>query len=181
MAVTIPSPTFYGGTIQSGGVAPQNADTPSSLNDPPKKGPTFTKTFLPKGYYLSCGVDNQAFLAPTQFNIKQIEATGKANGLNPIAVNANVGHYGTFDYQRNRDSAGNTTFYSGFTNVSNFDVGVYMESAGYSRAATSAIANGFALFKSSNFGDQLQALFRNLGYDTAAKGQVPACTIEVYY
>ena len=116
-----------------------------------------------------------------RFDIHTIEAAGRTNGLNPIAVNANVGHYGTFDYQRSRDAAGNTTFYSGYTNVSNFDVGVYMQSAGYSRTATSAIANGFALFKSSNFGDLLQALFRNLGYDTAAKGSNPTCTIETYY
>jgi hypothetical protein len=136
---------------------------------------------LPKGYYLSCSVGDQAFLAPTAFNIRSIEAVGKANGLNPIAVNAYVGHYGTFDYQRSRDTAGNTTFYSGFTNVSNFDVGVYMQAAGYSRTASSTIAEGFARLFSSNAGDPLQRLFWNLGYDTASQGKTPACTTEVYY
>jgi RHS repeat-associated protein len=140
----------------------------------------FTKLFLPGGFgtYQGCSVGDNSFYAPLSFDIAKIEAAGQANGLNPFALNANVGQYGTFDFQRSRDSAGNTTFYSGFTNVSNFSVGVYLQSAGYSQWAGSAIANGFALLRSSNFGDPNQALYRNLGFDTAAKGQVPACLIE---
>src|SRR4051794_16265940 len=50
----------------------------------------------------------------------KIEAAAKSGGYSPQAMNAAVGHYGTFDFQRVRDSAGNTTFYSGYTPVSNF-------------------------------------------------------------
>lgn len=131
--------------------------------------------YLPGDLFQICAVGKASFPAPYTFDMTKIEAAGHANGLNPFAINANVGQYGTFDFQRSRDSAGNTTFYSGFTPVSNFSVGVYMQSAGYSLLATSAIANGFALLRSSNFGDPAQALYRNLGYDTAANGQTPFC------
>jgi hypothetical protein len=90
-------------------------------------------------------------------------------------MNSAVGHYGTFDFQRVRDSGGNTTFYSGYTPVSNFSVGAYLYSAGFSKSVGSFIANTFALFKSSNAGDPGQATFRNWGYDTAARGQIPVC------
>lgn len=116
---------------------------------PANNGPTFTKTYPPGDLYHICAVGKTSFPAPFRFDITKIEAAGHANGLNPFAVNANVGQGGTFDFQRSKDSAGNTTFYSGFTPLSNFSVGVYMQSAGYSRLVTSAIANGFALLRSS--------------------------------
>lgn len=144
---------------------------------PPKTG-TFTMAFLPKRPYLSCSVGGQSFYAPRQFNIKTIEAAGRAKPYDLVAANAAVGHYGTFDYQRSVDSAGSTTFYRGFTPVSNFDVGVYMQSAKFPQWATSLIANIFAAAKSSNAGDPAQGSYRNLGYNTAAAGQVPACVVH---
>jgi hypothetical protein len=142
--------------------------------------PRFTKLFLPAGFgtYQSCSVGNNSFYAPLGFDMATIEAAGRANGLNPFALNASVGQNGTFDFQRSLNSSGNTTFYSGFTNVSNFGVGVYEQSAGFPKWMGNALANGYALFRSSNFGDPNQALYRNLGFDTAAKGQVPACVTE---
>lgn len=141
---------------------------------PPKNGITFTKIFLPPNANI-CFDNQNYFYAPPTFDITKIEAAGKAGGWSPQAMNAAVGHYGTFDFQRSRDSAGNTTFYSGYTPVSNFSVGAYLYSAGFSKSVGSFIANTFALFKSSNVGDPAQATYRNLGYDTAARGQVPVC------
>jgi RHS repeat-associated protein len=163
-----------GGT---GGPAPP-ARTPSSvivLQTPAKSGTTFTKTYLPGDLFQICAAGNTTFPAPFKFDITKIEAAGRAGGYSLTAMGASVGHYGTFDFQRSRDNAGNTTFYSGFTPVSNFAVGAYMQSAGFSRSITDLIANTFALLKSSNFGDPAQAQMRNLGYDTAAKKQVPFC------
>ena len=168
----------YGNAIfdYSGGSSSGSTAGPGGASQqPPNSRPTFTKTYLPGDLYQICAVGRTSFPAPFKFDITKIEAAGQANGLNPFAANANVGQYGTFDFQRSRDSSGNTAFYSGFTPVSNFSVGAYMQSAGYSRLLTSAIANGFALLRSSNFGDPAQALYRNLGYDTAAKGQTPFC------
>ena len=164
-----------GGSQQSQAPQPPPRPTPTTVIGPPKSGPTFTKTYLPGDLFQICAVGKTSFPAPYTFDVTKIEAAGHANGLNPFAINANVGQYGTFDFQRSRDSAGNTTFYSGFTPVSNFNVGVYMQSAGYSRLATSAIANGFALLRSSNVGDPAQAQYRNLGYDTVANGKTPFC------
>ena len=144
----------------------------------PAKTGTFTRAFLPKGPYLSCSVGDQSFYAPTQFNIKTIEAAGHAKPYDLVAANAAVGHYGTFDYQRSVDSSGNTTFYKGFTPVSNFDVGAYMQSAKFPQWATSLISNVLAELKSSNAGDPAQGIYRNLGFNTAAAGQVPACVVH---
>jgi hypothetical protein len=127
---------------------------------PPKNG--FTKVFLPPDANV-CFDNQNYFYAPPTFNINKIEAAGKAGGWSPQAMNAAVGHYGTFDFQRTRDSAGNTTFYSGYTPVSNFAVGTYLYSAGFSKSVGSFIANTFALFKSSNTGDSAQATYPKFG------------------
>jgi len=175
------NPEFYQSSASppqssSGGAGQPSKPTASTpVAGPAKTGPTFTKTYLPGDLFQICAVGKTSFPAPYTFDITKIEAAGHINGLNPFAVNANVGQGGTFDFQRSKDSAGNVTFYSGFTPVSNFNVGTYMQSAGYSRGVTSAIANGFALLRSSNFGDPAQAQYRNLGYDTAANGKIPFC------
>jgi RHS repeat-associated protein len=142
--------------------------------EPPTKRP-FSIQFLPAGARV-CSANENYFFAPPSFDISKIEAAGRAGGLNPVKMNASVGHYGTFDFQRSRDNAGKTTFYAGFTPVSNFAVGVYEQSAGFNRFAASTIANVFAFWKSSNFGDPAQARYRNLGYEAAAKGQTPTCS-----
>jgi hypothetical protein len=82
---------------------------------------------------------------------------------------------GTFDFQRVQDSAGNTTFYSGYTNASNFAVGAYLNGAGLSQAGATEIPAIFAFFESSNAGDPNQALYQNAGYQAAASGGQVAC------
>jgi hypothetical protein len=147
---------------------------PCGGQSPPSSNNGFTKLFLPLNANIC--FDNQNYLyAPPTFDINQIEAAGKVGGWSPWAMNAAVGQYGTFDFQRTRDSAGNTTFYTGYTPVSNFSVGAYLYSAGFSESVASFISNTYALFKSSNAADTAQATYRNLGYDTAARGQVPVC------
>jgi RHS repeat-associated protein len=155
-------------------IGPANRLAPNTAHLPQNNGTTFTKIFLPPNANI-CFDNQNYFYAPPTFDITKIEAAGRAGGWSPQAMNAAVGHYGTFDFQRSRDSAGNTTFYSGYTPVSNFSVGAYVYSAGFSKSVGSFIANTFALFKSSNAGDPAQATYRNLGYDTAARGQVPVC------
>jgi hypothetical protein len=63
---------------------------------------------------------------------------------------AAVGHNGTFDFQRETSIlTGVTTFYSGYTNVSNIAVGAYMYGAGYRNWQMNVIAGGFAQTMSS--------------------------------
>lgn len=140
---------------------------------PDANKPTFTKRYLPPGARRCLAI--LPFNAPPEFDLNAIVAAGKAGGL--LHADASVGHYGTFDFQRVRDSAGNTIFYSGYTDASNIAVGAYLYGAGYSEEDASTIANTFALWMSSNAGSPQQAVYRNLGYDLAAAGWSPTCTV----
>jgi len=152
------------------------AQATSSAPKVAKKVPTFRKLFLPSNA-LSCNGMGHAFYAPPGFSLKTIVAAGLAGGkFNLSAMNNAVGHNGTFDFQRVQDAAGNTTFYSGYTPVSNIAVGAYMYGAGYTSFGAAAIANTFARFNSSNPGDPQQSLFRNLGYDVAAGKGSASCS-----
>jgi hypothetical protein len=56
--------------------------------------------------------------------------TQNPGDVNVTAANAAVGQGGTFDFQRSPNSAGDTIFYSGYSNVSNFGVGAYLYGTG---------------------------------------------------
>lgn len=130
--------------------------------------PTFQKQVLPKNA-LACNAIGQSFYAPPTFNIAKIAAAGSAGGyFNIFAMRAAVAQYGTFDFQRVRDPAGNTTFYTGYTPVSNMAVGAYLYGAGYGLAAAGWLSNLYASLHSSNAGDPHQEQFRDLGYLAAA-------------
>jgi len=154
---SIPSLNFISGLITPAAAA-QPASQPQS---------TFQKMFLPKDAQNCTGMDKQ-FYAPPQFNLSQVAAAGKAGGpLNLAAMNRAVGHFGTFDYQRVGNLA-SFTFYSGYTPVSNIDVGAYLFGAGFSESQAGAISNVFADLFSNNAGDPNQQIYRNLGYEIAA-------------
>jgi hypothetical protein len=87
--------------------------------------------------------------------------------FNLSAMNRAVGHFGTFDYQR-VGTPSSFTFYSGYTAVSNIDVGAYLYGAGFSQSQAATISNTFANLFSNNAGDPNQAIYRNLGYQMAA-------------
>lgn len=149
--------------------------TPTSNHTSPANNPTFTKRYLPPNAQ-KCSAILQ-FNAPPGFDLNQVAAAGQTGGYSPSAALNAVGQYGTFDFQRSRDSAGNTTFYSGYTAASNVAVGAYLYGAGFSRDEAGLISNTYALAKSSNTGDPNQATFRTLGYDMAAAGWNPSCEI----
>ena len=102
------------------------------------------------------------FLAPPNFNLNQIVAAGSAGGLGYSAANSAVGHYGTFDLQRSRDSAGNTTFYIQYQVASNVATGAYMYGTGVPEIVANALEDVFANSISSNAGDGPQIKVRRL-------------------
>jgi hypothetical protein len=108
-----------------------------------------------------------AFPAPPGANFSAVQAAGRSAGLNPFAVNSAVGHFGTFDFQR--DAASNT-FTGAYTDASNYAVGVYMQGAGYSLSQTVAIAQLFGHSMSSNVGDPRQRQFWEAGWKAANAG-----------
>ena len=135
------------------------------------KKATFVKRYLPPNAQ-KCSALLQ-FYAPPNFNLQSVVNAGYANGLG--GAGAAVGQYGTFDFQRVKDSEGNTTFYSGYTPVANVAVGAYLYGAGFSRNQASLISNTYASFNSSNGATAEQAEYRNLGWDLAASGYSPSC------
>jgi RHS repeat-associated protein len=107
------------------------------------------------------------FSIPPGVNFSAVQAAGRSAGFNPFAVNAAVGHFGNFDFQRN---AANNTFTGAYADASNYAVGVYMQGAGYSLGSTVAIAQSFSYSMSSNPGDPRQQEFWKAGWMDANAG-----------
>jgi uncharacterized protein RhaS with RHS repeats len=113
------------------------------------------------------------FLAPPDANFTKVVAAGQAGGLNPFSMNAAVGHFGAYDFQRNYL---NNEFTGAYTDASNYAVGVYLQGAGYSLEQALAIAQFFAQSMSSNAGDPRQQGFWLEGWNDANLGRLPgAC------
>jgi hypothetical protein len=95
------------------------------------------------------------------------------DGMNPFKVNSSVGHYGSYDFQRNggKGKCPVNIFYPAYTDASNYAVGVYMNGAGYSFGQTTAIAGGFANLFSSNAGSARQQQWWANGFNAAQSGR----------
>jgi hypothetical protein len=109
--------------------------------------------------------DGTPFYAPPYADFLEVYAAGQANWQNPVAAVLAVGHYGTYDYQRDEG-----VFYSAYTDASNYAVGVYMAGAGYSFDATIAIAGFVANLQSSNAGSERQSGWWTRGWNDATNG-----------
>ncbi|SFK32180.1 hypothetical protein [Methylocapsa palsarum] len=68
-------------------------------------------------------------MAPPRANFREVYAAGM-RATNPFQINAAVGHWGEFDFQRDGASG---TYYPVYKHASNYAVGVFMAGAGYSR------------------------------------------------
>jgi hypothetical protein len=92
----------------------------------------------------TCSALGLQFNAPPGFHLNQIVAAGHSGGLS--GAGGAVGHNGTFDFQRETSIlTGVTTFYSGYTKVSNIAVGAYMYGAGYRNWQMNVIAGSGAI------------------------------------
>jgi hypothetical protein len=148
-----------------------NNDDSDSPTDQHQKNQTFKKKDLPDNA-LSCTAMGQRFFAPPSFDLSLIVADGYAHGRFDFSHMGNaVGHNGTYDFQRVRDGAGNTAFYSGYTPVSNIAVGAYLYGAGYGETGAGLMSDSYAFLNSANFGDPQQAKFRDLGWSIANAGK----------
>ncbi|MGH6813131.1 MAG: hypothetical protein ACREDM_12615, partial [Methylocella sp.] len=86
-------------------------------------------------------------VAPSRANFHDVYVAG-TRVTNPFQINAYVGHYGQYDYQRDKAS---NTYYPEYKHSSNYAVGVFMAGAGYTRERTSDISETFAYFYSRNY------------------------------
>jgi RHS repeat-associated protein len=117
--------------------------------------------------------NGKRFLAPAGTDFNQIFRAGRANGLDPFGIGRAVGHYGCFDFQRNRGSGmcgSENVFYPGFTDASNYAVGVYMKGVGFGELPTRVIAGTFAWLSSKNAGSPRQSSWWSSGNRAAGSG-----------
>jgi hypothetical protein len=111
--------------------------------------------------------DGQTFLAPAGTDFRAIYNAGKTNGI--MGMNSAIGHYGTFDFQRNAGAGqlSTNTFYPAYANASNYAVGVYMNGADFSLDQTHNYAWIFAHTFSSNAGSPAQTQWQTNGWKAA--------------
>ena len=112
--------------------------------------------------------DGAMFLAPPKANFNEVFAAGRVNGSSLFGANAAIGHFRTFDFQRDGDN-----FYTAYTDASNYAVGVYMAGAGFTLQDTILLGKLFARAYSSNAGAQSQEDWRKRGWNDASAGFGP--------
>jgi hypothetical protein len=149
--------TVDGGTADEGAIAQVDAglaanDAQPIIHDVPDDAVSLTAG------------DGTQFYAPYA-RLQSVYIAGQAHWQDPVAALLAVGHYGTYDYQRDEG-----VFYSAYTDASNYAVGVYMAGAGYSYDATIAIAGFFANLHSSNAGSERQRTWWTRGWNDATNG-----------
>lgn len=112
--------------------------------------------------------NGQGFYAPSNANFQSVLAAGQTNGL--LAMNASIGQFGQYDYQRVNAGVMGQYFYPAYTNASNFAVGVYMYGAGFSIDQMDEIGSLYALFNSSNAGSGNLTTWWRYGWLAAKNG-----------
>jgi hypothetical protein len=127
---------------------------------------------LPSNAMVCWSKNGIIFNAPPGFNVSDIAADGRANGLR--GAGAAVGQGGYFDFQRSQ-SGTTTQFFSGYTPAANIAVGAYLYGAVRYPAFGSSISNTYAYLFSSNGATDEQAQFRNLGFSLASGASIYTC------
>jgi hypothetical protein len=144
----------------------RNSSKPETFTIDKDPNPPGSQTFTAPG--------GETFLAPSGTDFRNGYKVGKAIPFKYdfAAIDRAVGHYGTFDYQRNKGQGEklNNIFYTAYIHASNFGVGVYMNGAGYSLDGTITIASDFAGKSSSNAGDPNQKKWWTYGWNGAQSG-----------
>jgi hypothetical protein len=148
----------------------QTADidaSPQPVPQAPAKGLTIVHEVPPDAVSLTAG-DGTSFYAPPDADFSKVYAAGQANWLDLIAAYLAVGTNGTYDFQRD-----NGTFFTSYTNASNYGVGVYMAGAGFSYDATITIGSVYAKYFSSNAGSLSHISWWTRGWNDATSGLGP--------
>src|SRR6266436_5820763 len=98
---------------------------------------------LPSDAFLQLPPNIPPFWVPNRANWCDIYLAGHRNGL--LDAGPYIEQGGTYDFQ-----PGDETFYTKYTNASNFAVGVYMNDAGYSLLDTEMAGDLYTLAHSSS-------------------------------
>jgi hypothetical protein len=110
----------------------------------------------------------QYFWAPPQEDSWAVYSAGATvYGFSPGAIYNNLAHFGTWDVQRSVPGC----FISAYKSASNYNVGVYMQGAGYSPDDMNFIGGLYASLFASNAGDPSLPYWWGIGYQSAQTGQ----------
>ena len=91
---------------------------------------------------------NGMLMAPPKADFREVYAAGASSKpYDVLAMYEALGHFGTFDFQRDRES---NSFYDKYIHAANYAVGVYMAGAGYDKWTSVKIAETYGFFGSSN-------------------------------
>jgi hypothetical protein len=139
-----------------------------------KEPPRDAKAVVPPdGVPVSGGDPPTLLIAPRHANYRQVYAAGKAIASAPLQIQialirANLRQGGTYDFQRDPIREETQPAYA---NASNYAVGVYMAGAGYSLELARGMAETYAFFNSSNYGNKNQTAWLEQGWRDANSGR----------
>lgn len=111
-------------------------------------------------------------MAPPRADLSEVYAAGRQlapilPGLDYLAGKTALEHFGTYDFQRDKEW---NTWFKEYADVSNYAVGVFMAGAGYGRDPTVIIAQTYAYFRSINSYDERAIAWTRRGWDDAHRG-----------
>ena len=161
-------------TSDDGGTSPAERSITFADYKVIKEPPGDAKVVVPRdGVRITGGDPTTLLIAPRHVNYRQVYAAGKAIAAAPLPIQialirANLRQDGTFDFQR--DPVRQET-QPAYANASNYAVGVYMAGAGYSLGLARGMAETYALFNSSNYGDKNQTAWLEQGWRDANSGR----------
>lgn len=127
----------------------------------------------PPGAVKATTPSGDAFWVPKDSNFNDVYQAGQSIQNKPLsdqltAIGNNIGHGGTFDFQRQGGA-----FNGNYTDASNFAVGVYMNGAGYSWPETKALGDIYAYTHDKNGLPPGDEVMWRAGYDAANSGKLP--------
>jgi hypothetical protein len=107
-------------------------------------------------------------MAPPNADFRKVYAAGvRSKPYDIAAMYGALGHFGTFDFQRDR---GSNSFYAAYVHAANYAVGVYMAGAGYDKWTSVKIAETYGFFGSSNKYSIAGKEWIERGWDDAKQG-----------
>ena len=162
-----PTMTDAAGNILGSQSTSQNTHDGATISPTSATGLTIVHGSPKDAVELKSG-DGAKFLAPPKADFNQVFAAGRAKGSSLLSGIAAIGHFGTFDFQRDGDN-----FYTAYADASNYAVGVYMAGAGYSLKNTIFIGKFFARAFSSNAGVKAQEDWWTRGWNDASTNSGP--------
>jgi RHS repeat-associated protein len=129
---------------------------------------------VPDGAYFFASMDGAGFYAPGNYDFSAVYVAGVKDKDNIFghasydSIQKAIGQGGTYDVQRSQG-----VFYGAYTNASNFNVGIYMNGAGYTLYQTKAIGAVYSRRNSSNANSASQTQWWVRGWQSAQAKNFP--------